>query len=108
MSMNKYTCLLLGVQIQSDNRDVLEKYWNYLELEKDIPVELVYGEGSKYYYLGRILETSEPYSAGLDSNIDFGYIDTVERTQTRNEILSYYGLDVDIDDIKLWFFDYWS
>jgi hypothetical protein len=110
MSMNKHTCLLLGVQIHKDSMDdsLFAKWYEYEENpDKHASLSLKWGEGSEYYYLGKVLAESEPYSDDENTRIN-EHFDLASIGYLCYCLDKEYGIDKSVSDIELYFFDYWG
>lgn len=104
MGMSKYACLLFGIQIDVNSPRISE----FLEKsESDSEFEFYYGEGAKYAYLGKELRESGRWSDDVNFEVDF-----VALNDIKNDLClhfnTFYHISVLPNDIKLWFFDYWS
>lgn len=112
MSLNKYTCLLLGVRL---NRKEFDKQylWDLLEQIENTCLSYLCGEGSNYVYIGIPI-----VSSGKDGNDnDFEVSNCLIDDERKENLLTLFQVEVTdliydycttLTDIKLWFFDYWG
>lgn len=101
MSINRYTYLMIGIRLKRDDlpfdwQD--DKYLPYIEGHKDVDLRIEYGEGSDYFYIGKVLAISEPYSDELSKVVKLpGF--------TEVEWLISEAFDIPNPKAELWFFD---
>lgn len=70
-------------------------------IEGDSEISLYYGEGSDYVFLGMQIAQSGKYDHKSVK------IKIPDKIKVRNELIKL-GFSIDIKDINIWFFDYYS
>jgi hypothetical protein len=104
--MNKRTVLLLGVQLSEEIGQPLA--WDHYEEIEESGLDIISGEDSDKYYLGKVLAQSSPYKDSRHIEIDWNIVDTKAIDNVRQAIFDTCNLTFAFADIKLWFFDWWG
>ena len=112
MSIKKSTYVLTGIRLtDQDLEDNNIDLWSdelqpYREQHENVELAFLFGEGSDYYYFGKIVVCSEPYSNDISKILIFPDHNNIASLLNATKLFStqkFYELD-----IQNWYFDLWS